>query len=407
MSKEKNDLTLKIFALVIAIILWGFVIGEENPPTERECKNIPVSLNNISSLESQNLVVTEPVNPTIDITIVAKRKVLSQIDDSDILAAVDLAGYEEGTFKVPVIIELPNQVRLVDNSAKDILFKFEKIIRKEVPIVIETIGELPDGYVLGEGNHKPHSIYIEGPRSLVDSVFKVVASVELTDRVDDISINVPLKVLDKDENIVRGLDVEKASVDVFIPVYKVKEVPIDLQVTNLDDKSVLKDLSVIPEKIQIKGRRDLIDGIASIKTKPVSKADLKNGLELELIVPEGITILDKKTTKLKIGKNEIVENLKDEDEELLFEYSMNQVDFKGLSPGIKLSEESLKKSVQLSITSTKENLKDYKKEDFRIEGNLQALKAGVHDIKLSIESVPDLVLTIIPDKVKLELVEEE
>ena len=33
MSKEKkNDLTLKIFALIIAIILWSYVMSEVNPP---------------------------------------------------------------------------------------------------------------------------------------------------------------------------------------------------------------------------------------------------------------------------------------------------------------------------------------------------------------------------------------
>ena len=404
MSKEKNDFTLKIFALVIAIILWAFVIEEENPLTEREYRNIPVSLNNISSLEEQNLVVTDPVNPTVDITIVAKRQVLSQIDDSDILAAVDLDGYEEGTFKVPVIVELPSQVRLANISSKDILFKFEKIIRKEVPILVETVGDLPEGYELGEANHKPHSLYIEGPRSLVESVFKVVASVELTDKTEDISANVPLKVLNEEGEVVRGLNVEQASVDIYIPVYKTKEVPINLQTINIDDE-LLKDISIEPKKVKIKGRRELIEGIKELKTKPVRKEDIKNGLELELVVPEGIAIVDKEAIKLKIGNTSSGSNDNSLNEKTI-NYGLNNIDFQNLGEGLEIDLETNKEDLKLIIKS-KENLDNLSIDDFTIKSDLSGLEAGIHRLKLSVEALEGFNLELVPDEIEIDLLGDE
>lgn len=38
MSKERNDLTIKIFAFIIAVVLWSYVMSEVNPDISREYK---------------------------------------------------------------------------------------------------------------------------------------------------------------------------------------------------------------------------------------------------------------------------------------------------------------------------------------------------------------------------------
>ena len=48
MSKEmKNNASIKIFALIIAIILWSYVMSEENPVRTTD-KNVKVKLTNMS-----------------------------------------------------------------------------------------------------------------------------------------------------------------------------------------------------------------------------------------------------------------------------------------------------------------------------------------------------------------------
>ncbi|HHV39164.1 MAG TPA: hypothetical protein GXX70_06720, partial [Tepidimicrobium sp.] len=74
MSKEKkNNLTMKIFALIMAIVLWSYVMSEENPSITEEFKNIEVTLTNVATLERQNLVVLEPSEPTVNVKVSGKR----------------------------------------------------------------------------------------------------------------------------------------------------------------------------------------------------------------------------------------------------------------------------------------------------------------------------------------------
>ena len=145
--------------------------------------------------------------------------------------------------KVPVYVEVPSEVKLVDYSPKEISFKFEKIIRKGCPVTIETEGKLPQGYVLGEAEVKPQSVYIGGPRSWVNSVSKVIASVNVADKKDDINVSMPIKLVDDEGNDVRGVEKDQNAVDIFIPVYRAKKVPIKLQTENQlpDNYQVTKD----------------------------------------------------------------------------------------------------------------------------------------------------------------------
>ena len=222
MNKEKNkNWTLKIFALIIAIILWSYVMSEVDPPFETEYRNIDVVFVNEAGLERQGLVILEPKEATVRVTVGGRRSDVIKAE-KDIVAKVDLSGYSEGTVKVPVSIEVPNNVRLIDYYPKEILFKFDRLVRQESPVVVETTGKLPEGYVLGKPEVKPQYVYIEGPKSWVDSVERVVALVNIDNRKEDINVTVPIRLVDSENRDVRGVGKEQNVVEIFIPVYQVK-----------------------------------------------------------------------------------------------------------------------------------------------------------------------------------------
>lgn len=404
MSKEKkNDLTIKIFALIIAIILWSYVMSEENPTITKEFRNTEVSLSNYSSLERQGLVIMEPKDPKITIKISGKRNYVNRILEEDILASVDLSGYSEGSVKVPVYIDVPSEVRIVDYHPKEILFKFEKLVRKEAVVTVDTDGSLPQGYVLGEPEIKPQTVYIEGPRSWVDSVTDVVATVDLTNRTEDIKVTVPIKLIDEKGDDVRGVEKEQNLVDVFIPVYKVKKVPIELQTENqLPDNYEVMDISINPSEIEIKGKKEDLKNINSIKTMPIDINYLigKRNVVVELDLPENISLVDPKkqvTITLNI----------EESRTKTFNYTLEDVDIINLSSGLIIDEGDLSKSFEVTIRGSSTKVDLLNKEDLSIELDLQGLEAGSHQAKLSVKDGEDfMVINIQPEDLNITLKEE-
>ena len=137
-------------------------MGKENPPRTKPIRNVEVTFTNMESLEQQNLVVMEPKVAKINVELSGKMNSLKDITPRDIIATVDLSGYKEGDVKVPVYVEGPPDVKIVDYSPKEILFKFEKIIREKNLVTLETTGH-NKGLYIRRSEIKPQSIYIEGP----------------------------------------------------------------------------------------------------------------------------------------------------------------------------------------------------------------------------------------------------
>ncbi len=404
MSKEiDKNLTLKIFALIIAIILRSYVMGKENPSRTKTIKNVEVNFTNIESLEQQDLVIMEPKTAKINVELSGKLNKLRPLDEKDIIATVDLSGYREGDVKVPVYVEVPQDVKLLDYSPKEILFKFEEITRKEHLITLKTTGELPKGHILGEAEIRPQSIYIEGPRSWVDSVSEVIAEVELNDKVDDIKALVPINLVNSKGDDVRGLEQEQNFVDIFIPVYQSKEVPIELQTEGqLPDNYDIADIKIEPATVAIKGKKKDLRNINSISTRIMDINSLigKRNVLVELDLPEKVELVDP-NQQITITLNVA------ESKSKTFNYTLKDVNIKSLDPQFKIDEADLEQSFEVVLLGIAEKIDSINKEDLLIEMDLKDLEEGTHKVDLTIrEKEGILSMDIVPDSLNIKLLKE-
>ena len=91
MSKEKNNnLTIKIFALLIAIVFWSYVMNDVNPRITKEYRNINVVYSQTEQLKKSGIVVTSPEEIKVNVKIAGRRNDILAITDKDITAKVDL-----------------------------------------------------------------------------------------------------------------------------------------------------------------------------------------------------------------------------------------------------------------------------------------------------------------------------
>ncbi|GFN36495.1 CdaR family protein [Tepidimicrobium xylanilyticum] len=404
MGKEKNnDLTLKIFALIIAIILWSYVMSEVNPPFENEFKNVSVEYINEAALERQGLVVMEPQKATIRVTISGRRSEVLKVSEKDIIAQVDLSGYSEGEQKVPVYVQVPDDVKIVDYSPKEILFRFDKIIRKSSPVVVETQGKLAQGYVLATPEIKPESIYIQGPRTWVNLVAKAIAYVDVSNKAEDINTTVAVKIVDDEGNDVRGVTMEQSVVDVFIPVYQVKKVPIELQTENqLPDNYEIVEININPSTIEIKGRKEDLAKVNLIKTKPIDINVLidNRNIPVELELPEGVSLL-RPDEKVIITLNV------DEKISRTFGYTLEDVDIVNLDSNLIIDENDFNKTIMVTVEGMSSKINSLNKEDIDLTMDLKDLDEGTHRVNVDVSVEEGItVVTLVPEGLNITLIKE-
>lgn len=387
MSKGKNDITIKIFALFIAIILWSYVMSAKDPEITVPIRNIIVSLGNVSALDKQNLEIMDPQEATVNVWVTGKKSELdnSKFSAKNIMAQVDLSGYNEGQVKVPVTVSLQNQgvsVRIVNWEPKEILFTFDKVIDKAMPVTIQPEGSLPADYVLGDITTKPQYVQIRGPRTWVNRVTDIVAIVNLNNRTASESNTFPIKLVDDKGNDVRGVEKEPNLVEIDIPIYRKVTLPIELQtVGELPDNYAITNIIISPSRIAVKGD-NTIANLSKINTKVIDINTLldKVAMDVELDLPEGVQM---------VNPNEKITIFYNIEEVVSKDFTFNQGEINTINLDDNLTVEGLDANTEFSVNirGIKSLLDNINKENLELYVDLANLTEGRHTVDIKMKEI--------------------
>lgn len=406
MKKEINsNLVLKILSLLMAIILWRYVIGVEDPVKSKTFKNIKVIVNQ-TELEERDLVVVSPLEPMINVALEGKTSVLNEIEETDIIARVDLSNYGEGKESVPIIMERIPEVTIKSITPKGMTFQIDKLIKKEINIDVETIGELPKGYKRGEPKISPPTIEIEGARSIIDTISTAIVKVDIGNATEDIKEEKTVELINKEGNVVEDIIKNKNTVEVFISIMQEKEVPVELNIFNRSAEDEHFNIELSHKTVRITGKKDDLDKIKSIKTKPIDASTIYLGMIVNLEMPENVHLLTKDEIKLIVDPGE--ETIEEDKLTETLSFNIEDIKILGLGEGLKIDNESLLNTIELTIEGDKEVIESIESIDYDIQIDLTDLVEGEHIISPLIPAKPDInLLSIVPKDLTINIIKEE
>src|SRR5665648_556078 len=89
----QNKTFTKILSVVIALVIWVYVVGEINPTTTKRLDHIPVKLLNTENHASKGFVAMNAEDFDVLFNIEGKRGDVLSLDLENILYTADLFGY--------------------------------------------------------------------------------------------------------------------------------------------------------------------------------------------------------------------------------------------------------------------------------------------------------------------------
>ncbi len=202
-----------IFSIVLATLLWAYVMININPQATKEFKGIEIEYINANSLSLNNLAVVENENITADIVLEGNINVLNSLTADDISATIDLAGREKGENTIPVSLQLPDGVKIASVSPETVSVVIEEKVEEIYTIDLQIDGSLPSGYKIISSTFTPETVIATGPKSAMDQVENVVAKVNPNDiAISSDSIPATLVAVNKEGVEVPGVTLsEKTS----------------------------------------------------------------------------------------------------------------------------------------------------------------------------------------------------
>lgn len=385
MKKNSSNITAKLSAIIIAIFLWSFVISGVDPLWETDIRNVSVTLANESVLERQGLVIMEPQSITVNVRVSGKKSDVGKINSSNISAILNLSGYGEGQVRIPVSTSLIGQtggVRIEGIYPPEILLTLDKLVSKKMDITVNTFGSLPENYVLGNITKSPQSVSVNGPRTWVNEVDRVIAMVNLDGRTATETIIAGLVIVDDEGNELRGMEMDSNLVELTVPVYRTAQVPIELQTENeLPENYAITDISITPQTVMLKGGPE-IGNLAKVDTKVIDINSLleTNALEVELDLPEGVELLNP-DEKITVIYN--IEEITTKE----FIFKLEDVNIQNLERPYEIDGADLYQEIVVELSGFKTILDELDSSEIDISIDLAGLSEGTYEAEIKIAQI--------------------
>ncbi|VBB04887.1 Hypothetical protein LUCI_0093 [Lucifera butyrica] len=283
-----KNITAKILALILATVLWLYVMNEQNPPIEAGFT---------AMLETRNAdggyIVTNAPD-AIQVKVRGPRSIIAGLQARDIRAYLDIRGLGEGKHTVKVHASVPASLELVEVNPDTVSVTIEKAINKQLPVEVSLSGTPADSLVVGKAVANPQQVTVEGPKSLVNEAQRVVAPVDLTGKNGDFDVSVPLRILGRDGKEIKGLTLYPGQVSVSLNLMKgVNKKILDIKTIvfgNLTPGVTLKRIITEPDKIEVSGPNDVLDKLDSVYTEPINVTGITKDTarEVKLQIKEGL-----------------------------------------------------------------------------------------------------------------------
>lgn len=290
-SGEAKNIAPKIFAIILAIVLWLYVMNEQNPPIESSF-SIPLEVRNAATS-----YVINDVPDTVRIKIRGPRSIVAGVLNGDLRAYIDVKGLGEGRHTVKVVAAVPSSLELVEITPDKLPLVIDATVSKQLPVEVRVDGAPAKGILTGKVAAANQQVTLEGPKSLVSAVGKVVAPVDLTGKSADFTADARLVPVNQQGKEIEGLTIYPEKTQVSVSLTPIAKKMLDVKLVTqgtLPDGLVIKGIVAQPEKVEVSETAAGKDSskVEVVYTEPVSLTDIRQDTtrEVRLLLPEGLTV---------------------------------------------------------------------------------------------------------------------
>ena len=200
-----RNIFFKILALVLAVILWFLVVGEERAEVGL---TIPLELVNMP----RDLIVVNNLTQGIDIRVNGPRSLIRSLTTRNLSKSLDLSNSKAGTVTFSISsegIRLPRGVAITRIHPTQVVVVLQKQIKKTIPVKVRIIGRPANGYEVDSVKIRPEEVEVAGPEEVIKELENLFTKpVDISGRRDSLVQEVHLDFRSLQINLVRNLTLE-------------------------------------------------------------------------------------------------------------------------------------------------------------------------------------------------------
>ena len=407
MKKRKitDNIPLKIMSVAIAVVLWLIVVNIDNPTGTNYYTLNDVELINKEYVESSDTIgkmcMPEQNQDSIKVAITATKKIRDKIKVTDISAVADLQ-QAVSLDTNPVMVPITVTCSVPGVSPSDI-----KVTPQNLSVNLDE--KETQEFVV---NVSPEKVRITGPKTLINKIDKVNASIELDGNTEDFTQDVNLTIIDKNQEVLtdsemNSLRIENnAKVTVTAKLWKIRQgvqISADYVGTPAEGYQV-GAVRTVPDTISVAGSAEGLESLAdnnNVITIPEDSIDISGESEdvekkisLTNLLPDNVKLTSDSSEDVWVTVSILPAGSRE------FEFPTKNIEVKNKPKDLQVTFETAQ--IEVRIKSDNKDLDDLNNDkDIKASIDLDGKKEGSYEVPVEIvlpdgyETVEDVTTEVV------------
>ncbi|MDY0351121.1 MAG: CdaR family protein [Desulfobulbaceae bacterium] len=166
---KPDNWMLKVVSLCLAVMLWYFVVGEDQVDINMQ---VPIEIINLP----KDLIISNQYKSEIEVSIRGPRSMIQDIRNRNITRPVDLSTAKPGTIVIrndEQSVPFPKGVTVQRLQPTNITLQLDQLVQKKFPIKAVTEGKPAKGYELQQIQLDPDHLVISGPKTVLEKGYEI------------------------------------------------------------------------------------------------------------------------------------------------------------------------------------------------------------------------------------------
>jgi YbbR domain-containing protein len=312
-----KTLPLLITAIILAIAVWVMAVTSSDPSVERVYPTaVPVEIVG----QRSDLVITGELPENVSLNLRAPTSIWTSLTSQKVLvrAIMDLSGLGEGEHTVPIQIQIGiRPVEIRSYAPRSASVQLQTLETRTFDIRVINQGSVAVGFQSNPAEMSETSVLVSGAKSFVGMVSEVRAVVKLTDAKTDINQTITLQAVDANGSVVKDVSLSPEKITITQKVVErggYRNVVVKV-VTNGQPAPGfrLSSIPVYPPTVTVfSSDPALIDALPGfIETNPIDLSKKTDSFEEEigLNLPVGIQVIDDPSVLVRVEITPIITSL--------------------------------------------------------------------------------------------------
>lgn len=412
MKKRKitDNIPLKIMSVAVAVVVWLIVVNIDNPVGTNYYTLTNVELINKEYVESSDTIgkmcMPEEKQDSIRIAITTNKKIRDKIKVSDITATADLqqaVSLDTNPVMVPITVTCsvpgvtPNDIKV---TPQNLSVNLDEKETQEFVVNVSRVDTKPGkDYEVGSLTANPEKVRITGPKSLVNKIDKVNATISLDGNTQDFTQDVNLTIIDKNQEALsdsemNSLRIENnAKVSVTARLWKIRQgVGISAGYVGSPASGYqVGTVTTVPDTISVAGSTEGLETLTqndNTITIPADSIDIsgesrdvERKISLKDLLPDNVKLTSDSSEDVWVTVSILPEGSRE------FTLSTKDIEVKNKPDDLQVTFETAQ--IEIRIKSDTEDLDDLNTEtDIKASIDLKGKEEGNYKVPVTL-SLPD------------------